>query len=233
MRILIAISFVLFSIAVYPQKTVMFQETEDLYKESNFGANSKHFVHFYGGISFFLPTNGGEGIKYWNTHSLVCGARYKLKLTNVFSNGIDLHYKKVNYRFTNDNAILPGEGVYDKERFVVHGIGPEYYLRINFDKDRGEYIGNFIDLGIYADWLFHDTYKVYDDDCDSFSYSKCKKTYTNHSRLNKFAYGITIRMAKNSFVLFLNHRLSNYFDDDYGYLALPKTNMGIIFGFHN
>lgn len=233
MRILITTLFVLLSLGVFAQKTVMFQDTEDLYAESNFGANSKHFVHFYGGFSFFLPVNDDGGIKYWNTHSLVWGARYKLKLTSVFSNGIDLHYKKDNYRFTSDNAILSDEGDYDKERFVVHGIGPEYYLRINFDKNRGEYIGNFIDLGIYADWLFYDTYKVYDDGCDSFLYSKCKKTYKNHKRLNDFVYGLTIRMAKNSFIVFINHRLSNYFDDNFGAVSLPKTSAGIIFGFHN
>ncbi len=232
MKIIASIFFIILSLGLFAQDTLMFQETEGLYSKAKFGANRKHFVHFYSGIGFFLPGSDQEKIKYWNSHSLILGLRYKYKLTGTFATGFDIYYKKDNFRFTQTNDILPEENFFDKERFIVHGMGPEYYFRINFDNNRGDYVGNFIDIGLYANWLFHDTYKVYDNS-DSQLFSKCKKTYKNHSHLNKFNYGLTLRMAKNAYVLFVHHRLSDYFDDHYGYIDLPATTVGVIIGFHN
>ena len=231
MKIKLFFIFIFFSSLVLGQDVIMEEETEKLYAESNFGANRKHFVHFYTGAGFYLPDKG-DGFKYWNTNSFIAGVRYKLKLTDVFSTGLDIHYKKSNFRYDSENQIIPDNQFFDKEQLIVHGVGPSYYLRINFDSDRGNYVGNFVDVGVYMDWIFGSRYKI-SDASGSNLFKETETIYKNIKRLNDFEYGAMLRMAKNKYVLFIHYRLSDLFDEKYNYVEHPRATLGILVGFHN
>jgi hypothetical protein len=208
----------------------MNEKTEDLYEKSDFGENRKHFIHPWFGYGLFLPGED-EGIRYWNTHEFSAGLLYKYKLSNVFSTGASLVYENLNFRFDEETRIIDDNQFNDKEKLIVHGIGPEYYIRVNFDSERGNYMGNFIDLGVYVNWLFGSAYKTYNS-TDGGIFQEKEITYKGLDQLNDFSYGATIRMAKDSFILFVDYRMSDLFDDKYNYINLPKYSVGLVLGLH-
>jgi hypothetical protein len=232
MRLSLFLFFVLMSHALFSQDVLMFEETDDLYEESQFGANRKHFLHSFLGMGFYLPGEDDDGVKYWNTNEFHVGLRYKYKLSKQLSTGFDLQYRKSNYRFNQETQIIQDNQFFDKERMMIHSIGPVYYFRFNFDPGRGNFIGNYIDLGVYSCWNFNSAYKTYDSSGGSL-FKEQENIYKNLKRLHDFSYGVRIRMAKNAYVLFIDYRLNRLFDEKYNYLELPVAQIGFELGLHN
>ncbi len=230
MKCRLVLFFILISSALSAQNVILHEKTENLYEKSKFGENRKHFLHPYFGFGFYLPGED-EGIKYWNTNSFNAGLLYKYKLTDVFSTGVSLVYENLNFRFDEETRIINDNQFNDKEKLIVHGMGPEYFIRINFDSDRGNYMGNFIDLGFYGKWLFNSAYKTNNSSSEGI-FNEKEVVYKGLNQLNNFSYGANVRMAKDSFILFIDYRMSELFDDKYNYIDLPEFSLGFILSLH-
>ncbi len=193
------------------QNILFEKDTEELYSISEFGPNRKHFMYLYGGMGFYSVSS--SDFKQFNTNEVFLGVRYKRKFSSSFSGGTTFYWKHSNFRYNTDPEIIDEGTFYDKEKLNVNAFGTELYLRINFDPDRGNYVGDYIDLGGYGEWLFSNAYKTY----EKSGYSLFKKKKTVYRQLNEvqdLGYGILLRMARNRFVLFINYRVSDYFESD-------------------
>ena len=232
MKFKLLIICLFFSSFAMGQEIMLEEETENLYDVATFGANRKHFVHFFLGVGFHLPGEDNAALNYWNTNAFMAGIRYKYKFSNMFSAGLDLHYKKSNFRYDQETQIIQDNQFYEKERMVIHGVGPTCFLRINFDEDRGNYIGNFIDFGFYYDWLPGSQYITNDETGTNFFKEK-ETVYKNLKQLNSFEYGFSLRMSKNKYMFFLQYRLNDLFDEKYNYTKHPEAVIGLMFGIHN
>jgi len=191
------------------QNILLEKDTEELYSISDFGPNRKHFMHLYGGMGFYSVSS--SNFKGFNTNEIFAGLRYKRKFSSSFSGGTAFYWKHSNFRYNTDPEIIDEGTFYDKEKLNVNAFGTELYLRINFDPERGNYIGDYIDIGGYGEWLFSNAYKMYEK--SGYALFKKKKTvYRQLEEVNDFGYGILLRMARSRFVLFINYRISDYFD---------------------
>ncbi|MGM0497833.1 MAG: hypothetical protein ACQESJ_07945 [Bacteroidota bacterium] len=193
------------------QDILLEKDTDELYSISDFGPNRKHFMHLYGGMGFYSVSS--SEFKPFNTNEFFAGLRYKRKYSSLISGGTALYWKHSNFRYDADPKIIDKETFYDKEKLNVNSIGTELYIRINFDKDRGNYVGDYVDVGGYGEWLFSDAYKTYEKS-ESSLFKKKKTVYRQLEDVSKFGYGVLLRMAKNRFVFFINYRFSDYFDSD-------------------
>jgi len=204
------------------------------------GPNLKHFSHFYFGYGFVLGADAdGSKIKYGSSSDFVYGYRYKRKLSEFYAVGFDLFYHSTAFHLKQDSTkALPNNILHDdkgeKEKLTFHNFSLGLYNRFNFGK-RGNYIGNFLDLGARVDWPFsvvHFTKDIYDiANINNGGVVKTKTTrlvYTEPIYYNAFA-----RLGFNKFVITASYRLSDLFKKEYDlYPELPVLIMGVEIGLH-
>ena len=194
------------------------------------GANRKNFTHSYIGYGFVIGKSDNEGIKTnFGSGEFIFGIRYKRKISNFYSCGFDINYNSKLYKIKQDSMkIFPNNVLHTKEKLVFHNIGLVLYNRFNFGK-RGDYVGNFIDVGAYTDWGFNSQYVTYDKYAvvNAVSASNTKQIHSGLTYLNPINYGITARLGFNKFVLSASYRLSEIFETSYIYPELPRLILGV------
>lgn len=126
--------------------------------EDEWGPNTKQFVSSHVGFGIILPINTNDSMAIRENQSSThwhLGWRYKLKLNNTFSLGLDLQYQRQQYRIKQDEKIgIFSDGVeYDKQKLIFNAAGAGAYLRINFGK-RGNRLGRFVDLAGEMNYVF-------------------------------------------------------------------------------
>ena len=119
------------------------------------GPNLKHYSHYYLGYGLVAsPGSAGSEIRYGMSSDITLGYRYKRKLSQFYSIGMDISYHLTTYRLKqNSTKRLPNDSLHDKEQLIFHNVGFGIYNRFNYGK-RGNYIGNFIDIGARLDLPF-------------------------------------------------------------------------------
>lgn len=197
---------------------------------SSFGPNRTNYIHSF--ISYGLPIaeiKEGADISIGRSSNFNFGFRYKLRASNFYAIGAELFYEFNEFSIKqNDEKFLLDTTINDKERMRFNNLGLGFYNRFNFGR-RGDAIGNFIDLGVFGEWVFDLTHVTKNELPDG---SKVKVKTRKLGIEEPLAYGVLVRIGFNRFVLFGNYRLSNFFKEKYGYPELPHANAGIQIGFH-
>jgi len=211
MRYTFLFTFLCLTVPLFAQNILMEKETEKLYEVSETGPNLKHFLHLYTGGSFYAGSS--SDIKPFYSGDFLVGLRYKRKISPLIATGSSLYWRNATYQYKEDPEIIDEGTFLDKEKLIFNSLGSEMYMRINFDPDRGNYVGNFIDIGAYGEWIFSDAYKTFKE--GSFSlFNKQKTVYRGLKKTRNFGYGALLRMARNKYVFFIHYRLSDYFKND-------------------
>ncbi|MFO8087911.1 MAG: hypothetical protein R6T91_08965 [Bacteroidales bacterium] len=211
---------------------ILLEENVDYYdEEPEIGPNRKIFYHFYmsGGLSFGLSAQSKSPVSPWLSSYVDYGFRYKRKLSEFYSLGVESFLSNKNFRLADkDRRTFPDERHYDREmvHLLTYGLG--FYNRFNFGK-RGNYIGNFLDLGVYGDWIFLSRY-YYEDEYND-NQSRRISQYSPHY-LKSLKYGVLARVGFNNIVVFGQYRLSELIDPNTGYEDLPLLTVGFQIGFH-
>jgi hypothetical protein len=227
--LLIALMIAFFSMDA---QTVLLEEEVDYYEETpENGPNRKNFYHVYGSWGMmFGATDGGRSdiIPYFSDHGDL-GFRYKRKFSNFYSMGYEVFTSSYAFRLADKNSrTLPDTIHYDKEKINLYALGAGYYNRFNFGR-RGDYIGNFLDIGVYGEWNFASRYMYKHELNDG---RKRKFKVSNPDYLNTLNYGAFARAGYNRYVLYARYRLSSIIDQDKKYADLPVFTVGIQIGFH-
>jgi hypothetical protein len=191
------------------------------------GPNLKQFTHAY--FRFGLPASNdfdGARIVYENSVHLALGVRKKYRISRTFSFGYDMELDYDDFKLRQEKGkTLPDTILYNKtERLDYSGLALGFYGRLNFDPGRGNYLGNFLDIGISGLWDFsvkHITKSNMPDDTQVKTITK-HLPYVNNVNARLFA-----RLGKNHFSVFGYYRLTPLFKSSYNYPDLPRLTLGL------
>ena len=198
---------------------------------SRFGPNRTHYLQMYYGAGFILGNSDSTGadIKPWKSYYLSAGFRYKLKLGKYYAIGLDAAYQYNSFRLKqNPTNFLPDTFLHKKERLNFHNLSASFFNRINFKK-RGDIIGNYLDFGCYADYIFSSTHYYRDA---TVLGNVSRETAVHEHKLqyvNNYDYGFFARIGWEGFAFWGQYRVSDLFDKNYNikYPELPRIFIGI------
>lgn len=192
------------------------------------GPNLTNFTHFYIGLGFPLNTN--ETVNYTIpglSTGLDLGLRYKRRITNYLATGLELGINATSHKLKQkDPKTIPDTVINDKEKFQIGTLMSSGYVRINVGR-RGNYIGNYLDLGAYGGWNFQKKHKTINKNSDG---EKVRQSTTRLKYVENFSYGVLARIGVNRFAITARYRLSDIFESAYSIPELPRLIVGVEVG---
>ena len=228
MKRIIFIALLFASANAFTQEILLEQNVNSDSIRPSRGPNLKNFSHFYIGLGF--PINTNEDVtytKFGSSTNIDFGFRYKRKFTNFFATGFDLGIGSTTYNLSQDvPKTVPDTIINEKEKFRIFSVSPSAYLRFNFGR-RGNYVGNFLDLGTYGDWnirKLHFTINKNEQD------EKVKVETTRLDYMENFSYGFLARAGSNRYVVTAKYRMSDIFKSSYAIPELPRLTVGVEVG---
>ncbi|MCF8296909.1 MAG: hypothetical protein K9J13_05120 [Saprospiraceae bacterium] len=230
-KLSITIIALLITVLSFAQDTIFKQDVSSTCKISNRGPNRQNFYHFYMGYGFILGEADGAGseINQGSSGSFDMGVRYKLKICNHYAIGYQINYNTDTYVIKQNGSKTFTDTIqHDKERFATQNLGIGVYNRFNFGR-RGNYVGNFLDIGAYADWRFSAQHFMKDE----LPNGNIVRTSVNGLNfMNDGNYGAYAQIGYNRYVLYAKYRLSDMFNNSVQYSELPRLTVGFQIGFH-
>jgi hypothetical protein len=191
------------------------------------GPNRKHYWHSF--MSFGLAIDAGEKgatVVQPNLDQFALGFRYKRRINNTFSFGIEFSY--TNYGFSikqNKQKTTPDTAINQKQKLYFNDIQLSPYFRINIGK-RGNVLGNYFDIAPYFETVLAFTeftkYKLPDG-----SVVRARRSGVDY--FQRFNYGIQARIGLKKLVFFGQYRISNAFYGDKNLAEIPRITAGVQF----
>jgi hypothetical protein len=155
------------------------------------------------------------------------GLRYKRRITNYLATGLELGINATSYKLKqNDPKTIPDTVINDKEKFQISSIMSSGYVRINVGR-RGNFIGNYIDLGAYGGWNFQQKHKTTNENSDG---EKVRVSTTRLKYVENFSYGLLARIGVSRYALTAHCRLSDIFESAKAIPELPRLILGVEVG---
>jgi len=228
MRKIVTIIFLSISMGVFSQDILLQQNVKSDSIRPTYGPNLRNYLHGYFGLGFPLFTN--ETVKYTKpgvSTSLNLGLRYKRRITNYLATGMELGISATSYKLKqSDPKTIPDTIVNDKEKFQISTLMSSAYVRINVGR-RGNYIGNYLDLGAYGGWNFQKKHKTTNGNDEG---EKVRLSTTQLKYVENFSYGLLARIGVSRYALTAQYRLSDIFKSSYAMPELPRLIVGIEVG---
>jgi len=221
--ILLSLSFEVFSQDILLQQNVKADSVIPAW-----GPNLKHFIQGYVGLGFPVYTNEDVAYTKFGTSMAVCpGLRYKHKISQNFAVGLDMGICLAAYKIKQEEGkFVPDTIINDKEKFQFNSLAGSAYMRINMGR-RGNYLGNYLDLGAYGGWNYIKKHKTTNESPEG---EKVKILTTRLNYVENFSYGLLTRIGINRFALTASYRLSNIFKSSYNLPELPRLQIGMELG---
>lgn len=228
-----SIIFLVIALTVIPGfgQEVLLEETPNISpQQESWGPNRDNYIQFIMYRGQYLPVGGVMlDTKISQNQSGGVRLQYKRKLNNLFSGLFEAVYNADQFGFSCDKpSQLNGATNYNKELLKMHSAGINVLFRINFDKKRGNHLGSFLELGLFADYLItskHIGYYVGTEGIDKFN--KVKVTESGLNYINPFQYGILLRIGSDKYGLFYRSRYTDWITDPTINGYLPKHQLGL------
>ena len=226
--------FVLFvciaSFSVATAQTVLLHEEPEDTIISQFGPNRTHFLHTYMGFGLLFGQNleGAKttvpGSSEWHF-----GVRYKLRLGETVSLGLETAYRISTYKLRQEEGkLLPDTVLHDAEQLRQEWLEPAFYLRINSGL-RGNRIGRFVDAGIAAPLLLSSAHFTEDELPDG----QIREVTTRRlPYIEPMVWKAFLRLGFNNLVFYGEYRLTDLIQPESGFPQLPAMSVGLQIGFH-
>lgn len=228
MRKIIAITFLLASLSAFSQDILLQQNVKADSIRPTFGPNLRNYFHGYIGLGFPVYTN--EPVNYTKagvSSNFDLGLRYKRRITNYLAMGLEMGINTTGYKLKQtDPKTIPDTIINDKEKFQISTLMSSGYLRINMGR-RGNYIGNYLDLGAYGGWNFQKKHKTINENAEG---EKVRLSTTQLKYIENFSYGFLARVGINRYALTARYRVSDIFKSSYAIPELPRLIVGVEVG---
>jgi len=216
------------SINTYSQEVLLEQNVKADTIRPTKGPNLKNFVYGYIGIGFPVATE--QTAKYTipvTSLSSLYGVRYKRKLTNTLAIGLDLGLNLTAYKLKqNQGKEIPDTVINTKEKFQINSTRGSAFVRLNVGR-RGNYIGNFLDLGGYGDWNMVKKHKTTNQNDLG---ERVKVITSRLPYVENLSYGLLARIGSNRYSITASYRLSDLFKSSYSMPELPRLIVGFEIG---
>ena len=228
MRKIITITLLLVSLSAFSQDILLHQNVKADTIRPTYGPNLKNYFYGYIGLGFPLHTN--EDVNFTKpgvSSNFDLGLRYKRRITNYLAMGFDLGTNTTGYKLKQtDPKTIPDTVINDKEKIQISSLMSSGYVRINVGR-RGNYIGNYLDLGAYGSWNFQKKHKTTNENTDG---EKVRLSTTRLKYVENFSYGILARIGINRYALTARYRISDIFKSSYVVPELPRLIVGVEVG---
>lgn len=224
---------ILFLICQYTfsQDVILHEFVTEKKEKPKVGPNCRYFNHFYFSIGVNAATKNNEaGIKTFSSGCSSFGNRSILRINKYMAAGISIELNNSKFNILQTVTKNVHDSIlHKKEIFYLNDIGSCAFLRLNFNRRRGIYTGNFVDIGLYGNLNFRKQ-RFIEDNTDSGTILKI--WYKNISYIENLNYGLQFRLGFNRYVLFGKYRLSDIFKPEKDFSQLPAFSAGIEIGFH-
>jgi len=228
MKLLITLMLSFLILCGYAQEIVFSRDVKSDTLRPTKGPNLKYFTHPYIGLGFPFYTD--EDVTYTKTGSSMIvdyGIRFKRRFNNTFAVGLDLSMNWAAYKIKQDEGkSFPDSAINKKEKFQVNSLTPAVYARINVGK-RGNFVGNFMDLGAYGSWNWKKAHKTTNENNAG---ERVKVLTTGLTYMESLSYGLLARIGDNRFVLTARYRLSDLFKSSSDIPEVPRFSAGLEMG---
>ncbi|MFN3916767.1 MAG: hypothetical protein ACK4K0_03395 [Flavobacteriales bacterium] len=209
---------------------------ENIY-ENDFGPNRKRYNHYYLGFGvtydIYEPDLADNIVMGLPNRSFMFSSGYtaKLKLSRVFALGFDYSLNAKNISVTQVGQInqLNDASTFNREKFSFFNLGLAPWMRINFDKKRGDILGKHVDLGGYANWHFAHRHRLKHKSGHWTGRSNNTQTNYKPDYVNNYEYGAIFKIGLGKFILYNQFRLSKQLNING--IDLPRFTSGVILGF--
>lgn len=190
------------------------------------GPNLKKISHVFFNIGFIAGADKLESpIIYGASIEYGFGFRKKYKISAVYSLGWELEANGKIFKIKQQGGkTFPDTTFNDVETLDYYILNIAFYNRINFDPNRGNFMGTFLDLGIKGGWNFQTTYVIKNDLPGGI---KIKSEISGLPYVNHFNYDVFARIGRSHISLYASYRLSKLFNPEYAYQELPSITIGI------
>ena len=190
----------------------------------SWGPNMKHYILAYVGLGF--PVYTTEAVNFTKPLASSCfdfGVRYKRRITNFLALGADLGVDATAFKLKQEQGkTVPDTIMNKKEKFQINSLIGSAYIRFNAGR-RGNYIGNYLDLGAYGGWNMVKKHKTINENTAG---EKVKVETTGLKYVENFSYGLLARLGTNRYALTARYRFSDLFVATYAMPELPRLARG-------
>lgn len=212
------------------QEVLIFEDLRGDTLLPKFGMNRDHFGHMFFGFYKIAgtPELTSDTMDVWRSWAFDCGYRYKRRFSQVLSAGAEFGLKKMSYAVRHWEMLQTPEATeINKHKMIFLQTGLSLYQRFNYDKRRGNYVGNYIDLGIYCDWNWNVRQLYY---YQNNTGEKVRLRKSNLNYIHPFDLGVLMRFGFNKLAVKTTYRLSHHFKETSSIGELPKFSFGVEFG---
>ncbi|GAB4142876.1 MAG: hypothetical protein Fur0041_17970 [Bacteroidia bacterium] len=219
---------------IHAQQVVLDRHVDTSSAKRTFGPNRLFYSLPYFSLSApVYPQDNGAELNWWS-YSFAYGVRMKLKLAKWNALVWDIEYRYDNFSIDQRQRkllpVLPDP--HDRERIALHALGISMCDRINFGR-RGNVVGNWLDWGVYGDWIFKSSNVFVDKEkSSSFNYAdsyRSKTRFTGLRYINTFNYYLMLRFGGNYAGFTFKYRMNRLVNHYAGYSGpdLPVFYAGI------
>ncbi len=225
LRYLISLTIVALSIAVLGQTKLLPVEKDPMtqFEARKWGANRAHYGQFLFDVEFDIPhSDASRDYHFGASWGMVFGYTYRYRIANPVNIGVGLNYR-FHWMRLNRSGMLKvyDNAIHDKVRLSSNDIRLNPFIRINLSSRRGNYLGNYIDLGAFGAvnvWRSIDVFDEVDD-------VKRQIRLRPYKMINNTFYGVFATVGFNTTRLTVSWNLSNNVDD-----ALNMAKLNIAYG---
>ncbi len=228
MKFILSILLLVVSTSVFSQDILLKQNVIGDSVRPTYGPNLKNYFHTYIGVGFPVYTNEHVNYtKFGSSAAFDFGLRYKRRITNFLAIGLDAGISPAAYKIKqSDGKTVPDTILNDREKLQITSILSSAYMRINIGR-RGNFIGNYFDLGAYGGWNAIKKHKTYNDNAEG---EKVKAVTSGLKYINNFSYGAIARIGVSRLALTASYRLSDIFISSNAMPELPRLIVGLEMG---
>lgn len=221
----------LFALSANAQDIILWEKVSHNTEKPKKGINSTSFNHFYvawGVNTAFL--NNETSVKVPASNDYTFGYRQIFRLNNNLAFGFKGQLVKSRFSVTqNADKNVHDSVLHKKEIFLINHVDASLYLRINFDRHRGAYMGHFLDIGAWGGYNFMRQRMIEDITVDK---SKTRIWHKGVGYIEKYQYGAYAAIGLNRFLFYARYRVSDLFDPCKKFSQLPALTFGLEVGLH-
>lgn len=229
-RIIINILLVIASVNVSAQELIFENKTAKTNDHQNFGPNRRNFLHPFLSSSLMIAASSENAIKtdLPFTGQLALGLRYKVNVVRPLALVVDLGFNNSFFRIGQTSGkSFPDNLEHQMQSVRLQGPFGGIFLRIRLGQ-RGDYLGNFVDVGCMAQASVRNQLVTMDliQSSDIKPYLIERTTVSSLENIEPFSFKASIRLGFNRFSILTSYRFSRVLDGSFS-KDLPDLEIGI------
>ena len=235
MKKLLLCLLLLFGVKSLQAQTILLDQKVDTSEYySSFGPNQRHYVQVFYRMGTAVRTQSDEvATKTPAGLTFGVGSRYKLKITSILAVGLVLDYRSQQVNLSSgglspfpDTLFSSELRIHQSSRFQYQEIGLGGYVRVNFDRFRGDYIGKFLDIGASPRYVLGNSYVTIDEEPNGVT----KRTsYSNLPYVQPLNVQAFARLGINFIALEAHYRFTPFWKSAYPFPELPRWQFTLSF----